>query len=571
MKFLRASLVLQLALLFLPLLSCWSISEAQQPAASFDILIKNGTILDGTGNPWYLADLGIRGDRIDAIGRLSNATAKRTIDASGKIVSPGFIDTLGQSEMALLVDNRALSKLSQGITTEITGEGGSIAPQNEKTITPMKPVLDHYKLKVDWTTLDGYFQRLERQGTPLNIGTYVGAAQVREAVIGDDDRAPTPAELDQMKALVEQAMKGGAFGISTALIYPPGHYAKTEELIELAKVASRYGGVYATHMRSEGASEMAALDEAIRIGREAGLPVEIFHLKVSGKPRWGSMVKIVEKIQAARDSGLDIRANQYPYVAGGTALASALPPWVADGGVTKLVERLRDPNVRSRIKNEMATDHSDWENLYFDCGGGGGILIAGVVNPELKKYNGITVAEMAKSENKEELEALFDFVLKDNAQTGALYFMASEEDLIYGLKQPWTSIGLDANESPLDGPLYEPQSHPRAFGSMPRFLGRYARDQKLLPLTEAIRKITSMPAQRQHLVGRGQIQIGYFADITVFDPATIIDRATYTESTKLSEGIETVLVNGQVEFEHGALTGVNAGRPLRGLGSAKQN
>ena len=571
MKFLRASLVLQLALLFLPLLSCWSISEAQQPAASFDILIKNGTILDGTGNPWYLADLGIRGDRIDAIGRLSNATAKRTIDASGKIVSPGFIDTLGQSEMALLVDNRALSKLSQGITTEITGEGGSIAPQNEKTITPMKPVLDHYKLKVDWTTLDGYFQRLERQGTPLNIGTYVGAAQVREAVIGDDDRAPTPAELDQMKALVEQAMKGGAFGISTALIYPPGHYAKTEELIELAKVASRYGGVYATHMRSEGASEMAALDEAIRIGREAGLPVEIFHLKVSGKPRWGSMVKIVEKIQAARDSGLDIRANQYPYVAGGTALASALPPWVADGGVTKLVERLRDPNVRSRIKNEMATDHPDWENLYFDCGGGGGILIAGVVNPELKKYNGITVAEMAKSENKEELEALFDFVLKDNAQTGALYFMASEEDLIYGLKQPWTSIGLDANESPLDGPLYEPQSHPRAFGSMPRFLGRYARDQKLLPLTEAIRKITSMPAQRQHLVGRGQIQIGYFADVTVFDPATIIDRATYTESTKLSEGIETVLVNGQVEFEHGALTGVNAGRPLRGLGSAKQN
>ena len=571
MKFLRASLVFQPVLLFLPLLSGWSISQAQQPAASFDILIKNGTILDGTGNPWYLADLGIRGDRIDAIGRLSNATAKRTIDASGKIVSPGFIDTLGQSEMALLVDNRALSKLSQGITTEITGEGGSIAPQNEKTITPMKPVLDHYKLKVDWTTLDGYFRRLERQGTSLNIGTYVGAAQVREAVIGDDDRAPTPAELDQMKALVEQAMKGGAFGISTALIYPPGHYAKTEELIELAKVASRYGGLYATHMRSEGASEMAALDEAIRIGREAGLPVEIFHLKVSGKPRWGSMVKIVEKIQAARDSGLDIRANQYPYVAGGTALASALPPWVADGGVTKLLERLRDPNVRSRIKNEMATDHSDWENLYFDCGGGGGILIAGVVNPELKKYNGITVAEMAKSENKEELEALFDFVLKDNAQTGALYFMASEEDLIYGLKQPWTSIGLDANESPLDGPLYEPQSHPRAFGSMPRFLGRYARDQKLLPLTEAIRKITSMPAQRQHLVGRGQIQIGYFADITVFDPATIIDRATYTESTKLSEGIETVLVNGQVEFEHGALTGVNAGRPLRGPGSAKQN
>ena len=564
----RASLVCGLVFPIISALSYPLVSQAQQSAgsASFDVLIKNGKILDGTGNPWFNADLGIRGDRIVAIGKLSNATGKTTIDAAGKIVAPGFIDTLGQSELALLIDNRALSKLSQGITTEITGEGGSIAPQDEKTISPMKPMLDHYKLNVDWTNLDGYFRRLEKQGTPLNIGTYVGAAQVREAVIGDDDRAPTTAELEQMKALVEQAMKQGAFGISTALIYPPGHYAKTEELVELAKVAARYGGLYATHMRSEGASEMAAVDEAIRIGREAGLPVEIFHLKVSGKPRWGAMVKIVEKIQAARDSGLDIRANQYPYVAGGTALASSLPPWVADGGVAKLLERLRDSSVRARIKSEMATDHADWENLFYDCGGGAGIMIAGVVNPELMKYNGKTVAEMARAENKEELDALFDFVLKDNAQTGALYFMASEEDLIYGLKQPWTSIGLDASESPLDGPLYEPQSHPRAFGSMPRFLGRYVRDQKLIPLPEAIRKITSMPAQRQHLVDRGQIQVGYFADITIFDPATIIDRATYTESTRLSEGIDAVLVNGQIEFEHGALKGVNAGRALRGPG-----
>jgi N-acyl-D-amino-acid deacylase len=569
-KFRRTTFVLQLVVMTISALSSTAISIAQQPAAvqSFDILIRNGKILDGTGNPWYFADVGIRGDRIVAIGKLTNATATKTIEATGRIVSPGFIDTLGQSELALLIDNRALSKLSQGITTEITGEGGSIAPQNEKTLSPLQPVLDQYKLKVDWTTLDGYFRRLERQGTPINIGTYVGAAQVREAVIGDDDRAPSPAELDRMKALVEQAMKEGAFGISTALIYPPGHYAKTEELIELAKVAARYGGLYATHMRSEGASEMTAVDEAIRIGRQAGLPVEIFHLKVSGKPRWGSMVKIVEKIQAARDAGLDIRANQYPYVAGGTALASSLPPWVADGGVPKLLERLRDPEVRLRIKGEMGTDHADWENLFHDCGGGAGILIAGVVNPELKKYNGKTVAEMARMEKKDELDALFDLVLSDNAQTGALYFMASEDDLVYGLKQPWTSIGLDASESPLDGPLYEPQSHPRAFGSMPRFLGRYVRDQKLMPLTEAIRKVTSMPAQRQHLAGRGQIQVGYFADITVFDPDRILDQATYTESTKLSQGIDTVLVNGQVEFEHGALTGVNAGRALRGPGWA---
>ena len=546
-----------------------ALAQDSSDPESFDVLIKNGKILDGTGNPWYSADLGIRADRIVAIGKLAAATSKKTIDATGRVIAPGFIDTLGQSEMALLIDNRALSKLSQGITSEITGEGGSIAPQNEKTLAALKPLLDHYKLTIDWTTLEGYFRRLQKQGTPLNIGTYVGAAQVREAVIGDDDRAPTPAELGQMKELVEQAMKDGAFGISTALIYPPGHYAKTEELIELSKVAARYGGLYATHMRSEGASEMAAIDEAIRIGREAGVPVEIFHLKVSGKPRWGAMVKVVEKIQAARDSGLDIRASQYPYIAGGTALASSLPPWVADGGGDKLLERLRDPNLRARIKRDMANDHADWENLYFDCGGGAGILLAGVENPELKKYDGKTVAEMAKAENKEELDALFDFILNDHAQTGALYFMASEEDLITGLKQPWTSIGLDASESPLDGPLFEPQSHPRAFGSMPRFLGHYVRDDKLMPLTEAVRKITSLPAQRQHLVGRGQIQVGYFADITIFDPATIIDRATYADSTKLSEGIDTVLVNGQIEFEHGALTGVNAGRPLRGPGWSK--
>jgi N-acyl-D-amino-acid deacylase len=541
-------------------------SVASKPSSdkSFDVLIVNGHIIDGGGNPWYAADIGIRGDRIVAIGNLKSARATKVIDASGKIVSPGFIDMLGQSELALLIDNRAISKLAQGITTEITGEGGSIAPQNKKTIAPLKPELDQYKLTIDWTTLDGYFKRLEKQGTPLNIGTYVGAAQVREAVIGDDDRAPSPAELEQMKQLVAAAMKDGALGLSTALIYPPGHYAKTEELIELAKVAGQYGGLYASHMRSEGASEMAAIDEAIRIGREAGVPVEIFHLKVSGKPRWGSMTKVVEKIQAARDEGLDIRADQYPYVAGGTALASALPPWVADGGVQKLLERLKDPKVRERIKADMAADHPDWENLYFDCGGGSGIMLAGVVNSDLKKYNGKTVAEMAAAEKKPELDALFDFIVADNAQTGALYFMASEQDMLYAMKQPWTSIGLDANETALGGPLYEPFTHPRAFGSMARFLGRYVRDQKLMPLEEAIRKITSMPAQREHLTNRGLIKNGFYADITIFNPSTIIDQATYQNPNQLAKGVDYVLVNGQTEFANGAVTGAKAGRALRG-------
>jgi N-acyl-D-amino-acid deacylase len=533
-------------------------------SAPYDVIIKNGHILDGAGGPWYSADIGIRGDRIVAIGKLDGAQAKKVIDATGRIVSPGFIDMLGQSEMSLLIDSRSLSKLSQGITSEITGEGQSIAPQNDKTLAPLKPFLDHYHLNVDWTTLDGYFRRLEKDGTAINMGTYVGAAQVREAVIGDDDRAPTPAELEQMKTLVAQAMKDGALGISTALIYPPGHYAKTDELIELAKVSGQYGGLYATHMRSEGATEMAALDEAIRIGNEAALPVEIFHLKVSGKSRWGSMPQLVAKIQAARDAGLDIRADQYPYIAGATALASSLPPWMADGGVPKLLERLRDPKIRARVKTEMAVDHKEWENMFLDSGTGTGVEISGVVNPDLKKYEGKTVAEMAKAEGKPELDALFDFILADNAQTSALYFMATDKDLLYALKQPWTSIGLDVNELSLDGPLFEPHTHPRAFGSMPRFLGRYVRDEHLLPLEQAIRKITSMPAQREHMTSRGLLKLGYFADVTIFDPATIMDRATYAEPTKLSVGVDYVLVNGQLEYDHGNLTGAKAGRPLRG-------
>jgi N-acyl-D-amino-acid deacylase len=542
-------------------------ASAQRGAPeAFDVLIRNGHIMDGAGGPWYAADLGLRGDRIAAIGDLHSATATRVIDASHRVVSPGFIDMLGQSEVPLLVDNRGFSKLAQGITSEITGEGGSIAPQDDKTLAPMKPELDKYKLTVDWTTLDGYFRRLDKQGIPINLGTYVGAAQVREAVIGDDDRAPTPAELEQMRGLVAQAMKDGAMGVSTALIYPPGHYAKTDELIELAKVAGQYGGLYATHMRSEGASEMRALDEAIRIGREGGLPVEIFHLKVSGKPRWGSMTQVVAKIQAARDSGLDIRADQYPYVAGGTALASALPPWVADGGTEKLLARLKDPQTRARIKSEMAADHPDWENLYFDCGGGSGVMLAGVENPSLKKYNGKTVADVAKGENKPELDALFDFVLADSARTQALYFMASEEDLKTGLRQQWTSIGLDAGSAERDGPLYEPFTHPRAWGAMARFLGRYVREQKVVPLEEAIRKITSMPAQREHLADRGLLKPGYFADVTIFDPATIIDKATYPEPNQPSEGVDYVIVNGQLAYDHGKLTGVKAGHALRGPG-----
>jgi N-acyl-D-amino-acid deacylase len=540
--------------------------DASASTSNYDLIIRNGHIIDGTGNPWYASDVAVSGDRIAAIGDLRQAHAKREIDAKGRIVAPGFIDMLGQSEVSLLLDNRSISKLSQGITTEFTGEGGSIAPQNEKTLAPQKTFLDQYKLTVDWTTLDGYFRRLEKQGTPLNIGTYVGSAQVREAVIGDDDRAPTPAELEQMKSLVEQAMKDGALGVSSALIYPPNIYAKTDELIALAQVASKYGGLYATHMRSEGASEMPALAEAIRIGREANLPVEVFHLKVSGKPRWGSMKNVVAAIQQTRDSGLDIAADMYPYTAGATALASALPPWVADGGVQKLLERLKDPAIRARIKKDLAGDHSDWENLLYDCGGAAGVLISSAENPDLKQFAGKTLDDVAKAWKKSPEDALMDFVLADQAQTGAIYFMASEEDVRTGLSQPWTSIGLDAGEMSLDGPTYEPHTHPRAMGSMPRFLGHYVRDERLMSLEAAIRKITSLPAQREHLDSRGLLKPGYFADIAIFDPATIIDHANFTKPDQLSDGIDFTIVNGQIEYDHGKLTGAAAGKVLRGRG-----
>jgi N-acyl-D-amino-acid deacylase len=554
------------------LLVCAALMVAQpNETGTYDIIIKNGRIIDGSGNPWVSGDIAVSGDRIAKIGKLANARAKRMIDANGLVVAPGFIDMLGQSETALLIDNRSLSKLSQGITSEITGEGGSIAPQDALTISQLQPELDHYHLTIDWTTLDGYFSRLEKSGTPINIGTYVGAAQVREAVLGDVDRAPTPEELQKMKALIAEAMQQGAFGMSTALIYPPGQYAKTDELIELAKVVAQYGGIYATHMRSEGQTETVALEEALRIGRDAHLPVEIFHLKVIGKSRWGTMPKIVEMIQTARDSGQDVSANMYPYIAGGTALASSLPPWVADGGLAKLLERIKDPAIRARIKQELASEHSDWENLYLGSGGASGVLVSGIVNPDLKKYDGQRLAHIATTQGNDPLDTLMDLVIADKAQTGAIYFIASEDDLRYGLKQAWTSIGLDANELSLDGPLFEPHTHPRAFGSMPRFLGHYVRDEHLIPLEQAIRKITSLPAQRERLHGRGLLREGFFADVTIFDPANIIDKATYESPAQLSGGVKYVFVNGKVEYEDGKLSGFNAGRVLRGPGWTGNN
>jgi N-acyl-D-amino-acid deacylase len=539
---------------------------ASSALAQYDILIRNGRVVDGAGNPWIYADVGVTGDRITFVGRApANATAKRVIDAKGLIVAPGFIDMLEQSEWNLLIDRQAVSKLTQGITTGITGEGGSIAPQNSQTLADRKDFLEHYHLTVDWTDLDGYFRRLEKQGSGINLATYVGATQVRRYVIGSVDRAPTADELTRMQQLVEQSMRQGAMGVSTSLIYAPAAYAKTDELIALAKAASRYGGIYASHIRNEADHEMEALDEAFRIGREANIPVEIWHLKVSGRQNWGKMPQVIAAIEAARASGLDVTANQYPYPASGTSLGATIPPKYHEGGSEAFVNRLKDPQVRTAIRQELSGS-GNAENMWRGTGGPQGILVSSVLDPKLKHYEGKTIAQIAADEHKDPLDALMDVVIAGKDHVGAVYFTMSEEDVKYAMQQPFVSVGTDAGAVNPEGPLSESKVHPRAYGSFARILGRYVRDQHLLTLEQAIRKFTSLAAQRVGLRDRGLLRLGYFADITIFDPARVIDVATFEDPHHTSVGMEYVIVNGAISLEHGKVTGQLGGRPLRGPG-----
>jgi N-acyl-D-amino-acid deacylase len=546
----------------------WQAAHAPQ----FDILIVNGKIIDGSGNPWFYGDVGIKGDKIVFVGHAGpDARAERSIDARGLVVAPGFIDMLGQSEFSLLVDNRAISKITQGVTTEITGEGGSIAPVNEAQIKEQADVLKHFNVTVDWRTLDEYFRRLERNGSGINLGTYVGAAQVREYVLGNANRPPTADELRRMQELVDEAMRHGALGLSTALIYAPGNYAQTDELIALAKIAAKYHGLYASHMRNESDNEDQALAEAFRIGREAGLPVEIFHLKTAGKQNWGRMPQVIAQIQQQRERGLDVTADQYPYIAGATALGSSIPPKYHAGGSDAMIARLKDPAMRAEIKKAMMTPpQGNAENLFYGSGGAAGVLVISVINPEMKKYEGKRVSEIAAMQNKDPLDAVLDFVIADHDNTGAIYFMMNDDDVRFAMKQPFVSVGTDFGECALEGPLSESPCHPRAFGSFPRILGRYVREQHVLTLEDAIRKFTSLPAQREHLDRRGLVQPGFYADITVFNPETVMDVATFENPNRISQGIEYVFVNGVLEVEHEKPTGKLGGRPLRGPGYMPQ-
>jgi dihydroorotase/N-acyl-D-amino-acid deacylase len=537
------------------------------PDAEYDLVIRGGRVVDGTGRRAFRADVAVRGDRVVRVGALpANARAKRTIDAAGLVVAPGFIDLLGQSEQYVLIDSRAMSKVMMGVTTEVTGEGGSIAPVNERTLREDEPFNRRYNLNVDWRTLHEYFRRLGLQGAGVNLATFVGATQVRAYVIGFDNRAPTPAELEQMKTLVAEAMEDGALGLSTSLQYVPARFAKTDEIVELAKIARRYGGIYATHQRSEANALDASLAEVFEIARRARIPVEIWHLKAAYRKNWGRMPQVLAKIRAARARGLDVTADVYPYTAASTGLAACLPPWAVEGGGEKMLARLRDPATRARIRADILRDSNEWENIYLGSGGASGVLVGSVVNRELEGWQGKRVSEIAKEQNKDELETLFDIIVADRGQTGAIYFMMNEDDLRAALREPFVSVCTDSGARAADGPLSGSKSHPRGWGSYPRILSRYVRDERLLTLEQAVHKMTGQPAARVGLKDRGVLRAGAYADITVFDPARVRDLATFEQPNQYPEGIEYVVVNGQLEVDAGRRTTVNAGRPLRGPG-----
>jgi N-acyl-D-amino-acid deacylase len=540
---------------------------AQIPAP-YDVLIAGGRLVDGTGAPWFRADLAISGDRIVAIGDLGAALATLRVDATNLVVAPGFIDMLGQSEFNVLVDGRAASKIMMGVTTEITGEGTSIAPVNARMIAQDKAQWDHYGLTQDFQTLAGYFTRLETRSKPaINLGSFVGAGGVRDYVIGRDNMPASDAQIDEMKRLVAQAMEEGALGLSTSLQYVPDRFATTEEVIELAKVARQYGGIYLTHQRSESGQIFESIDEVIRISREARIPAEIWHLKTAYKANWGKMAEVLARIRAAREGGIDVSANQYPYTRASNGLDACLPLWVREGGIDAMIPRLQDPSTRERIKREMDDPNAKgWENQWYGSGGGDGVMVAAVLNPELRKWEGMTLTEIGKAMGKDPRDAVMDLVIADRGKTDCIIAIMDEQDVRTALKDPLVSIDTDSGARAKDGPLAESKSHPRGWGTFARILGHYVRDEKLLTLEDAVRKMTSQPAARVGLLDRGILRPGMAADVTVFDPATIRDVATFEDPNHYAVGVKHVFVNGQAVVKDGAITDARPGRPLRGPG-----
>ena len=534
--------------------------------APYDLLIEGGRVVDGTGAPWLEADVAVRGDRIAAVGKLRGAAAKRRIDARGLVVAPGFIDLLGQSEYNVLVDGRAASKVTQGITTEVTGEGVSIAPLDARMIAEDKEYYAKYGVVPDWTTLAQYFTALERRGTAINLATFVGSGGVRDLVMGKENRPAGPAELQRMEQLVEQAMRDGALGVSSSLQYIPNIFASTEELIALARAAARHGGAYFTHQRSESARIDSSMAEAFRIAQEAGIRTQVWHLKTAYKPSWGRMPEILKQIEDARARGIDVSANQYPYNRASNNLDACLPPWVREGGREPLLKRLADPKTRESVKADLASGSAEWENQYLGAGGAEGVMVASVLADSLKPYEGKTIAAIAAAEGKDPRDALIDIVLADRANTSCILAIMDEGDVRAALAHPLVAFCTDSPAKATDGILSREGSHPRGWGSAPRILGHYVRDEKVLRLEEAIRKMTSFPAASAGLESRGLLKPGFFADITVFDPKTVRDLATFESPNRYSEGIRWVAVNGVLVLDGGQLTAKRPGRALRGPG-----
>ena len=544
-------------------------SPAQQRRTNrYDVLIRNGRIVDGSGAPWFRGDVAIVSDRIVAVGSIGDAEAVTKIDATNLIVAPGFIDLLGQSEFNVLVDGRAASKILQGVTTEITGEGSSIAPVNDRMIQEAAAQARYFGVAQDWRTLADYFKRLEQRSRPaINVGTFIGAGGVRNYVIGKDDRPATAAELERMKQLVAQAMEEGALGLSTSLQYVPDRFASTEEIVELAKVAARYGGVYFTHQRSESGRIFESLDEVFTISERAAIPAEIWHLKTAYKPNFGKMAEVLRRIESARQRGLDVTANQYPYDRASNGLDACLPLWVREGGLEKMMARLKDPAQRDRIKRDMEEPSPQtWENQWYGSNGGDGVMLSTVLNPELRKYEGMTLTAIGKAMGKDPRDAVMDLVIADRGESSVIISIMTEEDVRTALRHPLVGIGSDSPAKAEDGKLSESKSHPRAWGTFPRILGKYVRDEGLLSLEEAIRKMTSKAATRVRLSDRGLLRPGLMADVTVFDPATVRDVSTFSDPSHYSVGIKHVFVNGRAVVANGVITKERPGRPLRGPG-----
>jgi N-acyl-D-amino-acid deacylase len=545
---------------------------AQRPTTAFDVLITHGRIVDGTGAPWFKGDVGIVGDHIAAVGAaLAGASAVKTVDATNLVVAPGFIDLLGQSEFNVLVDSRAASKITQGVTSEVTGEGSSIAPVNDRMIQDAAAGARHFGVVQDWHTLADYFRRLEQRSHPaINVGTLVGAGGIRNYVIGKDDRPATPAELGRMRELVAQAMEQGALGLSTSLQYVPDRFASTNEIVELAKVASKYGGVYFTHQRSESGRIFESLDEVFAIAERANIPAEIWHLKTAYKANFGKMPEVLKRIEAARARGLDVTANQYPYSRASNGLDACLPLWVREGGLDKMLARLRDPAQRERIRKDMDDPNATtWENQWAGANGGDGIMLSSVLNPDLRKYEGMTFTQIGKAMGKDPRDAVMDLVIADKGESSVITAIMSDDDVRTALRNPLVGVGTDSGAQAEDGKLSESKSHPRAWGSFPRILGKYVRDEHVLTIEEAIRKMTSKAADRVHLADRGILRPGMKADVTIFDPATIRDVSTFEDPKHYSVGVKHVFVNGRAVVADGKITAERPGRPLRGQAAGR--